>query len=90
MIHNGNPGHDTNINRNSQSVKRYFEGIRKMNPKPFKNCGGCKDFKEKCHCLCHVELNCPGYHEIIYGSGELQRSGFIMRLFHRLRKDSYV
>jgi hypothetical protein len=40
-----------------------------MNPKPFENCGGCKLYKEKCHCLCHSTITAGGYHEIIYNSG---------------------
>ena len=62
----------------------------KINPKPFDNCGGCKLYENKCHCLCHNEIDCPGYHEIIYQSGEIERSNFIIRIYNTLTKNNKI
>jgi|APSaa5957512535_1039671.scaffolds.fasta_scaffold02410_13 hypothetical protein len=63
---------------------------QKLNPKPFQNCGGCKLYENQCHCLCHVSISCPGYHEIIYHSGPMKRAGFIRRIYNKIMDNNEI
>lgn len=52
-----------------------------LNPKPYDNCGGCKLYLSNCHCLCHVSIEAPGYHEIIYSTNDMENSPIIKEPF---------
>lgn len=61
-----------------------------LNPKPIPSCGGCKLYKEQCHCLCHVSIECPGYHEIIYAGNEMEKSSFFKKIYNKLMRNNEI
>lgn len=61
-----------------------------LNEKPSDNCGGCKDYKEKCHCLCHSSIESVGYHEIIFDGGNIHKSNFLERIYNKIVKNNKI